>query len=204
MPTKHTNEATFGHSQVAPHTIDKEEEEKLVQRLYYRQMELSEQRAEERAATLRRSRPAGPARTLTNEEEEKLVHRVYNEQIDQFAATREERQRETDAEDRKRDVKFDSGVIDDQVRRMYEDEMAKSKARREELDTRFHPAPETKKVPKAQMQEAVNRLYNVDYEKRDEELFKKYVYPNDPKCSRITPDEVSAMADRLSTTKGSA
>jgi len=97
---------------------------------------------------------------------------------------------------------MNSGDIDEQVRRMYDVEIERSQARHEELERRYCPTQEPKRISKATLQECITRLHHVDYQKRDEELFKKYVYPHDPKMSKIRRSEEAAMANRLST-KGS-
>ncbi|KAG5473769.1 hypothetical protein LSCM1_04399 [Leishmania martiniquensis] len=176
-------------------------EEDLVQRLYYRQMKLLAQREEERRVTLERTR-AQMQKHISKEEENHLVSRMYDQQLERLANSRAERDRRVEEEVHKRDRKMDPSEIDDQVRRMYEEERKKSRARREELNSRYMPTAEPKKIGKKELQASVERLSHVDWEKRDEELFKKYVYPYDPKTTTISRDDEQAMADRLSTTKG--
>lgn len=183
--------------------LDKEAEEKLVQRLYYRQLEINQQREEERMNTLRRTSALSSSKKLTKAEEEQLVSRMYDQQLQQLAATKEEHERKEAEEVHKKDVKLESSEIEDQVKRMYDEELAKNRQHRQELDQRFHPKRESKKMSQTELQEAVARLYHVDYAKKDEELFKKYVYPYDPKAVKMSRADEGAMADRLST-KGSS
>ncbi|AIO00059.1 hypothetical protein LPMP_291080 [Leishmania panamensis] len=177
------------------------EEENLVQRLYYRQMQLAAQREEERRATLERAR-AQTQKHISKEEEGHLVSRMYDQQVERFANSKAERDRKMEEEVHKNDKKMEPSEIDDQVRRMYEEERKKSRMRREALNSRYLLTAEPKKIGKKELKGCVDRLSHVDWEKRDEELFKKYVYPYDPKTTRISRDEEQAMADRLSTTKG--
>ncbi|KAG5497302.1 hypothetical protein JIQ42_03787 [Leishmania sp. Namibia] len=177
-------------------------EENLVQRLYYRQMKLLAQREEERRATLERTR-AQMQKHISKEEEHHLVSRIYDQQVERFANSKAERDRRVEEEVHRNDKKMDPSDIDDQVRRMYEEERKKSQVRREELNSRYMPTAEPKKIGKKELHASVERLSHVDWEKRDEELFKKYVYPYDPKSTKISRDDEQAMADRLSTTKGS-
>ncbi|KAG5490447.1 hypothetical protein JKF63_00567 [Porcisia hertigi] len=183
--------------------LSPEEEEDLVQRLYYRQMELSAQREEERRITLERAR-AQVQRYISKENESSLVARVYDQQVERFANSKAERDRKVQEEIHRNDKKLDSRDIDDQVRRMYDDECKKINSRREKLLERYLLTAEPKKIDKKRLKECADRLSHVDWEKRDEELFKKYVYPYDPKTTKISRDDEHAMADRLSTTKGAA
>ncbi|KPA80455.1 hypothetical protein ABB37_04681 [Leptomonas pyrrhocoris] len=180
-----------------------EEVDKLVQRLYYRQLELTAQREKERQATLERTR-AQLSRHVSKEEEEHLVNRIYDQQLQRFANAKEERDKKVEAEAHRNDKKVSQSEIDHHVYRMYDEERAKSRTRRAELSTRYMPTAEPKKIGKADLQACVERLSHVDWEKRDEELFKKYVYPYDPKTTKISPGDEQAMADRLSTTKGAS
>ncbi|KAK7200030.1 hypothetical protein NESM_000052500 [Novymonas esmeraldas] len=182
--------------------LSPEAEENLVQRLYYRQMELTAQRDEERRTTLERAR-AQTQKHISKEEEGRLVNRMYDQQVERFANSKAERDRKVEEEAHKNDKKMDPSDIDDQVRRMYEEERKRGQSRREELSTRYMPTAEPKRIGKAELKECVDRLSHVDWEKRDEELFKKYVYPFDPKTTTMSREEEQAMADRLSTTKGS-
>ncbi|CAM37354.1 conserved hypothetical protein [Leishmania braziliensis MHOM/BR/75/M2904] len=77
----------------------------------------------------------------------------------------------------KNDKKMEPSEIDDQVRRMYEEERKKSRMRREALNSRYLLTAEPKKIGKKELKGCVDRLSHVDWEKRDEELFKKYVSP---------------------------
>ncbi|EPY39374.1 hypothetical protein AGDE_04554 [Angomonas deanei] len=140
---------------------------------------------------------------MTKEEEQKLVRHLYEEQLERFEMSKTERLKKVEEEARKNHVTMSHEEIEDQVKRMYNDEIDKSKKKREELQHRYVPEAEEKKVSKAHLNETVNRLYHVDYEKRDEELFKKYVYPNDPKQVKISQDQLQEMANRLSTKGGS-
>ncbi|GET90388.1 hypothetical protein, conserved [Leishmania tarentolae] len=193
--------ATENYKGVAENRLSPEEEENLVQRLYYRQMKLMEQREEERQAALERAR-AQTKKPISKDEEGRLVSRMYDQQVERFANSKAERDRKVEEEKHRNDKKMDSSEIDDQVRRMYEDELQRSQARREELNSRYMPTAAPKKIGKKELKGCVERLSHVDWEKRDEELFKKYVYPYDPKTTRISRDDEKAMADRLSTTKG--
>ncbi|AYU80600.1 hypothetical protein, conserved [Leishmania donovani] len=193
--------ATEYHKLIAERLLSPEEEENLVQRLYYRQMKLTEQREEERRATLERTR-AQMQKHISKDEEGRLVSRMYDQQVARFANSRAERDRKLAEEMHKNDKKMDSSEIDDQVRRIYEEERKRSQARREELYARYMPTAEAKRIGKKELKGCVERLSHVDWEKRDEELFKKYVYPYDPKTTKISRDDEQAMANRLSTTKG--
>lgn len=188
---------------VAAPRLSPEAEDNLVQRLYYRQMELTTQREGERQATLERTR-AQKNKHISKEEEEHLVSRMYDQQLQRFASTKEEQERKKDAEAHKNDKKISQSEIEHHVHRMYDEEREKSQTRRAELAARYMPTAEPKKINKQELQECVQRLSSVDWEKRDEELFKKYVYPYDPKTTKISRSDEQAMADRLSTTKGSA
>lgn len=188
---------------VAAPRLSPEAEDNLVQRLYYRQLELTTQRESERQATLERTR-AQKNKHISKEEEEHLVSRMYDQQLQRFASTKEEQERKKEAEAHKNDKKVSQSEIEQHVHRMYDEEREKSQTRRAELAARYTPTAEPKKIKKQELQECVQRLSHVDWEKRDEELFKKYVYPYDPKTTKISRSDEQAMADRLSTTKGSA
>lgn len=181
--------------------LSPEAEENLVQRLYYRQMELTAQREEERRTALERAR-AQTQRHISKEKEGNLVSRMYDQQVERFANSKAERDRKVEEEKHKNDKKLDPSDIEEQVRRMYEEERKRGQSRREELNARYIPTAEPKKIGKKELKECVERLSHVDWEKRDEELFKKYVYPHDPKTITISRADEGAMADRLSTTKG--
>jgi hypothetical protein len=188
---------------VAAPRLSPEAEENLVQRLYYRQLELATQRESERQATLERTR-AQNKKHITKEEEEHLVSRMYDQQLQRFASTKEEREKKQEAEMHKNDKKISQSEIEHHVHRMYDEEREKSQTRRAQLATRYMPTAEPKKISKQELQECVERLSHVDWEKRDEELFKKHVYPYDPKTTKISRSDEQAMAERLSTTKGSS
>lgn len=186
---------------VAAPRLTPEAENDLVQRLYYRQKELTTQRENERQATLERTR-AQKTKHISREEEEHLVNRVYDQQLQRFANTKEELEKKMEAEAHQNDKMISQSEIDQHVHRMYDEEREKSKARRAELAARYMPTAAPKKIDKQELQACVERLSHVDWEKRDEELFKKYVYPYDPKTTKISRSEEQAMAERLSTTKG--
>ncbi|CCW67396.1 unnamed protein product [Phytomonas sp. Hart1] len=182
-------------------TISQDEEEKLVKRLYYRQMDIMAQREAERENSLKRMRPQKSKEHISKEEEERLIERIYNLQLQRFQLSKEERERKANAEVHKNDKVLSSSEIEDQVRRMYDIELEKSKKIRQDLENRYFPRQETKKIGPNELKECVQRLSFVDYEKMDRELFEKYVYPHDPKTTVITRSQEEAMADRLSTLK---
>ncbi|RNF13130.1 uncharacterized protein Tco025E_06314 [Trypanosoma conorhini] len=189
--------ATEGEPQSSSPRLGQAEMEGLVQRLYYQQMELAARREEERRRELSRMR--APPRRINKGEEGDLVRRIYDQQLERFRQSREERERRTYEEMHRSDKKVPESEIQEQVDRIYGQEIAKSKARREELQKRYLPEMEPKKISKAKLKESVERLSHVDYAKRDEELFKKYVYPYDPPTVKISHEEVETMANRLST-----
>nr|CCC89870.1 conserved hypothetical protein [Trypanosoma congolense IL3000] len=180
--------------------MSREEVEELVRRLYDQQMERAAKREEERQRQLAKSYCS--QRRIRKDEEEKLVRRIYDAQRERFQQGREERERRLLLELHSNDKKLPESEIQDQVDRIYNQEISKSKARREELVKRYLPEAASKTIGKKQLKESVERLFHVDYAKRDEELFKKHVYPYDPPTSKISPADVQAMANRLST-KGS-
>ncbi|KAF5219680.1 hypothetical protein ECC02_007318 [Trypanosoma cruzi] len=173
----------------------------LVRRLYHQQMDRAARREEERRREL--SKSCAPPRYIKREEEGDLVRRIYDQQLERFRQSKEERERRIYEETHRCDKKLPESEIQEQVDRIYGQELAKSKARREELYKRYLPEMEPKKVSKAKLKESVERLSHVDYAKRDEELFKKHVYPYDPPTVKISRDDVEAMANRLSTRGGS-
>ncbi|ORC90173.1 uncharacterized protein TM35_000092230 [Trypanosoma theileri] len=181
--------------------LGQDEMNDLVRRLYDTQMERAAKREEERRRELERSR--SPQKQIRKEEEEDLVRRIYDQQLERFRHSREERERRIYEETHRNDKKLPESDIQDQVDRIYTQELAKSKARREELQKRYLPEAKVKTIGKNQLKESVERLSHVDYAKRDEELFKKHVYPYDPPTTKISRSEVEAMANRLST-KGNA
>ncbi|KPI89835.1 hypothetical protein ABL78_1098 [Leptomonas seymouri] len=188
---------------VAVPRLTQEEEEHLVQRLYYRQLELTAQRERERQATLERTR-AQNSKHISKEREEHLVHRVYDQQLQRFASSKEERDKKQEAEVHRNDKVVSQSEIDHHVHRMYDDEREKSQARRAALAARYLPTEEPKTIGKVELQACVERLSHVDWVARDEALFKKHVYPYDPRTSKISRSDEQAMADRLSTTKNAA
>ncbi|EPY31827.1 hypothetical protein STCU_03198 [Strigomonas culicis] len=129
---------------------------------------------------------------------------MYDQQLQRLELSKAERLQKAEAEAHKNDIKFSKEEVEDHVKRMYNDEIAKSKQKREALEKQYCPTQAEKKISKEHLKETVERLYHVDYEKRDEELFKKYVYPHDPKVVTIDRSEEEAMANRLSTTKGAS
>ncbi|KEG14407.1 hypothetical protein DQ04_00481020 [Trypanosoma grayi] len=177
--------------------LGQEETNNLVRRLYDQQMERAAKREEERYREL--SKSCAPPRHINKDEEGDLVRRIYDQQLERFRVSREERERRIYEETHRNDKKMTESDIQEQVDRIYAQEIAKSKARREELQKRYLPEAETKKISKAQLQESVERLFHIDYAKRDEELFKKHVYPYDPPSSKISRSQMEAMANRLST-----
>lgn len=188
---------------VAAPRLTPEAENNLVQRLYYRQQELTAQRESERQATLERTRGQNN-KHISKSEEEHLVSRMYDQQLQRFAATKEEREKKMEAEAHRNDKKISQSEIESHVHRMYDEERERGKTRRAQLTARYVPTAEPKKIGKQELQECVERLSHVDWEKRDEELFAKHVYPYDPKTTKISRTDEQAMADRLSTTKGTA
>lgn len=188
---------------VEPARLSPAAEENLVQRLYYRQMDLAAQKETERQQTLDRAL-AQKNVTITKGQEDNLVSRIYDQQLQRFAASKAERDRKVEEEVHRNDKKMDGDEIGNQVQRMYDEELKRSKMRRAALQERYLPTQEPKKINKKDLQDCVERLYHVDYEKRDEELFKKYVYPYDPKSTVISRADEQEMANRLCTTKGTS
>ncbi|AAZ10532.1 uncharacterized protein TEOVI_000784300 [Trypanosoma equiperdum] len=176
--------------------MTREETDELVRRLYDQQMERAARREEERQRQL--ARPFCSSRRIKKDEEENLVRRIYDVQRERFQQSKEERERRLTLELQSKDKKLPESEIQDQVDRIYNQEVAKSKARREELQKRYLPEVPPKTIGKKQLKESVERLFRVDYVKRDEELFKKHVYPYDPPTTKISRTDVEAMANRLS------
>ncbi|RNF04058.1 hypothetical protein TraAM80_05335 [Trypanosoma rangeli] len=193
--------AAEGEQRASSPRLGEAEMTRLVQRLYYQQMELAARREEERRRQL--SKSCIPPRRINKDAEGDLVRRIYDQQLERFRQGREERERKAYEEMHRCDKKVLESDIQEQVERIYAQEIAKSKARREELQKRYLPEMEPKKISKTKLKQSVERLSHVDYAKRDEELFKKHVYPYDPQTVKISHEEVEAMANRLST-RGSA
>lgn len=184
-------------SQGGEHT-SREQEEKLVKRLYYNQMELMAQKEHDRMETLDKQRKS-QTRTMSKANEGNLVKRMYDNQIQLKQAKEEERKQKQEEEIRKTEKKIDSDAMEDRIKHLYEESLERKKANREELERRLFPVQEQKKMSKKAIAASVQRLYAVDWEERDRKLFEKWVYPNDPKSARISPGAVKDMADRLST-----
>ncbi|KAH9598826.1 hypothetical protein LSM04_002169 [Trypanosoma melophagium] len=189
--------STREEPQSKPQRLGQDEMNNLVRRLYDTQMERAAKREEERRRELERS--LSPQKIIRKEEEDELVRRIYDQQLERFRLSREARDRQIYEETHRNDKKMTESDIQDQVERIYAQEIAKSKARREELQKRYLPEAKVKTIGKSQLKESVERLSYVDYAKRDEELFKKHVYPYDPPTTKISRSEVEAMANRLST-----
>ncbi|KAG8342859.1 hypothetical protein ERJ75_001435200 [Trypanosoma vivax] len=189
--------ADRGEPPVATVRMTQAETEELVRRLYDQQLERVARREEERRREL--SKSCCPQQRIKKEEEENLVRRIYDQQLERFRQSREERERRMYEELHRNDKKLPETEIQDQVDRIYAKEVEKSKSRREELQKRYLPEVAPRTINKAQLKESVQRLSHVDYAKRDEELFKKHVYPYDPPKTKISRSEVIAMANRLST-----
>lgn len=178
-------------------TISKEEEEELVKRIYYRQIELAQQREEERMEALERQRKEA-RKVIPKSSEGDLVKRVYEHQMEQKKQTAEQNETKKQEEIHRNDKKIDSGAMDDRIRHLYDESIERKQQNEQELLRRYCPEKEPKKFSKKQIDESVARLYHVDWEARDKALFEKWVYPNDPKVAKISPSSVQSMADRLS------
>lgn len=188
-------------SKPAAEAMSKKEEEHLVQRLYYQQLERAAQREEERQAALKRQRDHNQLnRTISKSQEEQLVHRVYNEQLERMQQISAERERQKQMEAKKNVKKIDSSDLDSHIQHMYDEAIERSQQRRARLEEQTYKSTvKSRTISKRELAESVQRLYHVDWEKRDEELFKKHVYPNDPPVIRMSSDAIRESSTRLYT-----
>lgn len=181
----------------AGRSISKDEEAALVKRLYDNQIELSKMREQQRQETLERQRKEH-TKVISKSNEDALVTRMYDNQIElkkQREATNENKEAQ---EVHANDKKIDSEAMDNRIRHLYEETLQKKELNAKELEKRYMPEQEPKKMSQSEISESVARLYKVDWEERDRKLFEKWVYPNDPKMGRISRNKEKEMADRLS------
>lgn len=183
---------------VSKERATKEDEERLVKRLYYNQMEMMAAKEKERMETLEKQRKSH-TRTMSKSNETNLVKRMYDNQILLKQAKEEERKHKEEEELRKSKKQIDSDAMENRIKHLYEETIEKKKMNQEELERRLFPVKQPKKMSKKEIDASVQRLYTVDWEERDRKLFEKWVYPHDPKMAKIPNSAVKDMADRLST-----
>lgn len=183
--------------------MSRQELEESAAKKYHEQMEALARKEKHRQETLEKTKELCAQKQLSKEEQDSLVQRIYEDHRNMKTKKLEvllERRDKANNEGRS-DKKLSEDELGDFVQRMYNREVDKKNNTMRALKSKYEPEPEKKPLGKSQQQAMAERLSKSNREETRQRLFEKYVAPLDPKTTKLAPESVKAMADRLCTTK---
>lgn len=184
--------------------LSKEEAEACTERLYDRSMQDMKRRDEKRKQELANPPGRVPAKKITTTDLDSLVNRVYTRQLEmkQNRAAEVEKKQEKEATATKKTLSEEE--LQESVQRMYNQQREIKMKTMQKLEKQFHPPPEKKTLTKDQVVAVGDRLskgWKEQKEAAKQKIWARDYAAMEPKQSKITPDEVKEMANRLCTTK---
>lgn len=132
------------------------------------------------------------------------LNRLYTQAMEQDRRRREKAEEEKN-KPTKDPVKMSEDELSESVQRQYSRAMDLQKQNQEKLRQKYLFSPPT--TPRKHSDETTKRLYADTLEKKKrmhEKMHDKYVLATEPKCKKLTLDEIKMSGSRLSSKPGSA